>query len=85
MNWMLGKFFGVGMKKTADKLMTVGMCPFLIFGVFFGSALIGDIRGTMSIEQVRAIAQWSILPLFLAATLIVPACFMPINPRVRSN
>lgn len=69
--------------KTADKMMIIAMIPFGIFVIMFVGAIIGEIRGSMSVSQVRAIAQWSLLPLVLTAIIFIPACLMP--DRTRPN
>ena len=71
--------------KTADKLMAVSVLPLVVFAAMFFGAIIGEIRGSLSREQVTMIMEYAMIPLFIAVVTLVPACFMPPLPSARPN
>lgn len=76
---MLGKI-GESMK-TADKLMVIGVAMLLLFGVMLFGAITGEIRESISRVQVTTIMEYAMIPLFIAAITLIPACLMPTSLR----
>lgn len=65
--------------------MIVALICFGIFATMFLGAIIGEVRGNLSFEQTRMLAQQSLFPLFLAVITGVPAYFISLKSTPRAN
>jgi hypothetical protein len=68
--------------KVYDKLFTVALLPFGIFACMFLGALVAEIKGTLTPEAAKMLAQYSLIPGGIAAILAIVGCILEANRKI---